>query len=155
MRISQRPDAAGKRRGDRRRVLVREAGREAERVGVEAEQRARPAAPSSRSPARLTSRSRRSGSNAKTATSISSITVRSSAGRLERAEALLAQRLGERVDLDQDLAERIVAARAARADREVPLAQRREQVRQRLQREDDALAQRDGDARPEADDEQA
>ena len=63
------------------------------------------------------------------------------ARRVERAQPLLAQRVGERVDLDQHLAERIVAPRAPRADREVLLAQRREEVRQRLEREDDALAQ--------------
>ena len=54
---------------------------------------------------------------------------------LERAEALLVQRRREHVHLEHDFAERVVAARAARADREVALAQRGEQVRQRLQRQ--------------------
>ena len=69
--------------------------------------------------------------------------------RLERVEALVAQRLGERVDLDHHLAERVAAARAARADREVALAQRREQVGEGLQRQDDALAQREREAEAE------
>jgi hypothetical protein len=34
--------------------------------------------------------------------------------RLERAQALVAQRVGERIDLEQRFAERIVASRAAR-----------------------------------------
>ena len=53
---------------------------------------------------------------------------------LERAQPLLAQHLGERVDLDERLAQRVVAAPDARAEREVLLAQRPQQVRQRLQR---------------------
>ena len=72
--------------------------------------------------------------------------------RLERVEALMAQRLDQRVDLDHHLAERIAAARAARADREVPFAERGEQVRERLQRKDDPLAQREGEAEAEGDD---
>ena len=72
--------------------------------------------------------------------------------RLERVEALVPQRLDQRVDLDHHLAERIAAARAAGADREVPLAERGEQVRQRLQRQDDALAQREGEAEADGDD---
>ena len=67
--------------------------------------------------------------------------------RFERVEPLVAQRFDQRVDLDHDLAERIAAAGAARADREVPLAERGEQVRERLQRQDDALAQREREAR--------
>ena len=73
--------------------------------------------------------------------------------RLERVEALVAQRLDQRVDLDHHLAERIAAARAAGADGEVPLAERREQVRQRLQRQDDALAEREREAEADGDDE--
>ena len=73
--------------------------------------------------------------------------------RLERVEALVAERLDERVDFDHDLAERIAAARAAGADREVAFAERGEQVRQRLERQDDALAQREREAEAEGDDE--
>ena len=73
--------------------------------------------------------------------------------RFERVEALVAQRLDQRVDLDHHLAERIAAARAARADGEVPFAERGEQVRQGLQRQDDALAQGEGEAEAEGDDE--
>ncbi len=75
--------------------------------------------------------------------------------RLERVEALVAERFDERVDLDHDLAERIAAAGAAGADREVPLAERGEQVRERLERQDDALAQRQREAEAEGDDENA
>ena len=69
--------------------------------------------------------------------------------RLERVEPLVAQRLDQRVHLDHHFAERIAAARAAGANREVAFAQRGEQVRQRLQREDDALAQREREAETE------
>ena len=73
--------------------------------------------------------------------------------RLERAEPLVVQRLGERVDFEHHRAERIVAAGAARADREVALAQRGQQVRQRLQRQHDAMAHAERAAGPDADDE--
>ncbi len=73
--------------------------------------------------------------------------------RFERVEALVAQRLDERVDLDHHLAERIAAAGAAGADREVPFAERGQQVRERLQRQHDALAQREREAEAEGDDE--
>ena len=72
----------------------------------------------------------------------------------ERAQPLLAQRVGQRVHLDEHFAQRIVAPLPARADREVFLAQGRQQIRQRLQGVDDAVAQRDRDAPPEPDDEQ-
>ena len=69
-------------------------------------------------------------------------------GRLERAEPLRAQRRRRACSTSRSAsAERVVGARAARADREVALAQRGEQVRQRLQRPHDALAQRERDAR--------
>ena len=73
--------------------------------------------------------------------------------RLERVEALVAERFDERVDLDHDLAERIAAAGAARANREVTFAERGEQVRERLERQDDALAERQREAEAEGDDE--
>ena len=69
--------------------------------------------------------------------------------RLERVEPLMAQRLDERVHLDHHLAERVAAARAAGADGEVPFAERGQQVRQRLQRQHDALAQREREAQAE------
>ncbi len=68
---------------------------------------------------------------------------------LERAEPLLAQRVGQRVHLDQDFAERVVLALPAGADGEVFLTQGREQIRERLERIDDAVAERCRDAPPE------
>ena len=73
--------------------------------------------------------------------------------RFERVEALMPQRFDQGVDLDHDLAERVAAARAARPNGEVPLAERGEQVRERLQGQDDALAQREREAEAERDDE--
>ena len=73
--------------------------------------------------------------------------------RFERVETLMPERFDERVDLDHDFAERVAAARAAGPDREVPFAERGKQVRQRLQRQDDALAQREREAQTEGDDE--
>ena len=65
-------------------------------------------------------------------------------GRLERAEPLLAQRLGERVHLARAPAPSASSRRPARrADREVPLAQRGEQVRERLQRPRDRARARE------------
>jgi hypothetical protein len=64
---------------------------------------------------------------------------------LERAQPLLAQRLRESVHLDERLAERVVAPADARAEREVFLAQRAQQVRQRLQRPADRLARGGGE----------
>jgi hypothetical protein len=58
------------------------------------------------------------------------------------------QRLDQRVDLDHHFAERIAAPRAARADGEVTFPERREEVRERLKWQDDALAQRE--CEPEA-----
>ena len=73
--------------------------------------------------------------------------------RLERVEPLMAQRFDQGVDLDHDLAERVAAARAAGANREVPLAERGQQVRERLQRQHHPLAQRQCEAQAEGDDE--
>ena len=73
--------------------------------------------------------------------------------RLERVEPLVPERLDEGVDLDHDLAERIATAGAARADRKVALAKRGQQVRERLQRQDDAFAQRQREPEAERDDE--
>ncbi len=72
---------------------------------------------------------------------------------LERVEPLMAQRFDQGVDLDHDLAERVTAARAAGAYREVPLAERGQQVRERLQRQHHPLAQCQCEAQAEGDDE--
>ena len=58
------------------------------------------------------------------------------------SQPLVPQRVGQGVDLEQRVAERVVARRASRAKGEVVLPQRLEQVRHRLQREDDAVAKR-------------
>ena len=75
--------------------------------------------------------------------------------RLERAEPLRAQRLAQRVHLGEGEAERIVEVGAARADRVVALAQRGEQVGERLQRTHDARAHRERRGEPRADDDGA
>ena len=75
--------------------------------------------------------------------------------RFERVEPLVAQRLDQRVDLDHHLAERVAAAGAARADGEVPFAERGQQVREGLEGEDDALAQREREAEAEGRDDDA
>ena len=64
----------------------------------------------------------------------------------ERVEALTAKRIGQDVHFEHHIVERIAAARAARADREITLAQRRQQVRRGLQRSDDARAKRGEEA---------
>ena len=98
--------------------------------------------PSSRSPARFTSRSRRSASNANTATSISSITRRSSAvassapSRCSRSVSPSALTSQNASPSGSSL------RRAPRADREVALAQRGQHVGERLQRPHHALAHR-------------
>ena len=95
--------------------------------------------PSSRSPPRFTSRSRCSPSKAKTATSISSITRRSSAvassarSRCERSVSLSVLTSSSARPSPSS------ALRAAGADRVVALAQRGEQVGDRLQRPEHAL----------------
>ena len=58
-------------------------------------------------------------------------------GGLDRAEPLLVQRLGQRVDLGHDVAERIAGRHRPPADREVVLAHRGDEVGQRLQRRHD------------------
>ena len=63
-------------------------------------------------------------------------------GRFERSQAFVPQRVGERVDLEQRLAQRVVAGGTAGAEREIILAQRLEQVGHRLQWEHDAVSQR-------------
>ncbi len=72
---------------------------------------------------------------------------------LEGSQALVPECRGESIDLQEHLAQRIVGARSPRADREVFLAHGGEQVGDRLQRDDDALAQRVGAAEPPENDE--
>ncbi len=71
---------------------------------------------------------------------------------LECVQPLVTQRVDERVHLDHHLAERISPTCAAGANREIPFAEGGKQVRQRLQREDDTLAQRERKAKADADD---
>jgi len=73
--------------------------------------------------------------------------------RFERVEALMTERFDQRVDLDHHLAERIAAAGASSPDRKVPLAERGQQVRQRLKGKNHAFAKREGEAEAERDDE--
>ncbi len=75
--------------------------------------------------------------------------------RFLRPEALHAQRLGERVDLEHHVRERIAAGRFPRADREVTLAHRREKIGDRLQRTRHAIAHdhRERDPRADGEDE--
>ena len=62
---------------------------------------------------------------------------------LERLEPLVVERAAQRVDLDHDLAERVLGIDVAAAHRVVALAQRFEHVRERLQRPHDVAAQGD------------
>ncbi len=72
--------------------------------------------------------------------------------RFEGIEPLVAQRFDEGVDFNHDLAERIAAAGPARANGEVSLAKRREQVGQCLQGQDDPFPQREREAKAKGDD---
>ena len=147
------PGAAGKRdvhRTRRRTLQTLRRARPARRFGRAA---ARPAGPSSRSPARFTRRN-------------AIVVVEREHGdvdlrhhraqqrrRLHRAEPLRAQRFAEQIRFEKGEPERVVAIGAARANRVVALAQRGEHVRQRLQRPNDALAQHERGDQPRADDE--
>ena len=68
--------------------------------------------------------------------------------RFLRAEPLAAQRVGQRVDLEHHVLERIGAAAGPRADREVAFAQRRQQVGDGLQRPRHVAARQHGQAEP-------
>ena len=68
--------------------------------------------------------------------------------RLQRTEPLGAQILAETVQLEQEQAERVRRVRPAGAHREIPLPQRGEHVRDRLERADHVLAQGRGDREP-------
>ncbi|MFN8095475.1 MAG: hypothetical protein U0599_25215 [Vicinamibacteria bacterium] len=70
--------------------------------------------------------------------------------RLQGAEPLLAQGLGERVQLAQGVAERPVVAAGAGAEGEVALAQRAEEVRDRLEGARDRLPGREPEEQPPA-----
>ena len=134
--------APGKR--DRARCAAtpdRSQSSEVELLGVRSSSRSA-GVPSSRSPARLTSCSRWRSSKVKTATSISAITLRSSAVASSASRRCPRSISASAFTSSVHVVERIVAARAARADREVALAQRRQQVGDGLQRHDDAGAQR-------------
>ena len=63
-------------------------------------------------------------------------------GRFDGAETLVVERFGQRVDFGEGRAERIVGIHGPAADAEVVLAQRREQVRERLQGHDHPLLMR-------------
>ena len=61
-----------------------------------------------------------------------------------RAQALAAERVGQRVDLEHHVLERIGAAAGAGTDGEVAFAQRREQIRDGLQRPRDMASRQHG-----------
>jgi hypothetical protein len=77
--------------------------------------------------------------------------------RLDRAQPLVVKGRRELVHLEHHGGQRIVGrgptSRAARADREVALTERREQIRQRLQRQDDAVPHGKRAAGPHSEDE--
>ena len=76
-------------------------------------------------------------------------------GGLERSQPLRAQGVGEGVDLEHRLAEGVVRTWAARAEAEVLLAERRQEVRERLQGAHHGVLDRESEAHPEEDHEQA
>ena len=96
--------------------------------------------------ARLTSRSRLRSSKAKTATSISAITVRSSAVASSAPSRCARSVSASALTSSSTAPSASSATPRARADREVALAQRGEQVGERLQRPDHPLAQRARDS---------
>ena len=106
--------------------------------------------PSSRSPLRFTSRSRRP----RVEREHRDVDLLDDAAEqrrgLEGAQPLRAQRVAQHVHLEQRQAEPVVGARAARADRVVALAQRGEQVGDRLERTQHALAHERGADEPGA-----
>ena len=108
--------------------------------------------PISRSPVRLTMRSRSVGIE-REHRDVDLLHHRAQQRRgFDGAEPLLVQRLGELVDLDQHGAERILRIGRAAANREVVFAHRGEQIGERLQRQHDAAAQRRREPEQEADD---
>src|SRR6266850_6324898 len=70
----------------------------------------------------------------------------------QRAQALLPQRLAERVHFNDHFAHGVVAARAARPQRKILFAQGRQQIRKCLQGEDHPGAQREGESQPKRND---
>ncbi len=58
------------------------------------------------------------------------------------------------IDLEQDLAERVIGARPPRPDRVIAFAQSGEQIRHRLQRADDVFARAHDETQPAATDDQ-
>ena len=71
-------------------------------------------------------------------------------GGLHGAEALFAQRAAQGIDLAHDFAEGVVGAGRAAAHRKISLAQRAQQIGERLQGEHHALAHGEGTAQPGA-----
>ena len=72
----------------------------------------------------------------------------------QRTEALLAQRLAERVYFDHDLAHGILSAGPASTHREIFFAQRRKKIRKGLEGENDAVFQGKGETEPKDYDEE-
>src|SRR2546426_378485 len=72
---------------------------------------------------------------------------------LQRAQALFAQSLAQRVYFEHHFAEGVVAARAPRADGKIFLAHCGEKLGQSLQREDNALPEGKREAQPKNNDE--
>ena len=71
--------------------------------------------------------------------------------RFERPQPLLLERVPQRVHFDHDLAQRLVTLRSARPDGIVSLAQRGENVGERLQRTRHPLPDAEGEAEPDRD----
>ena len=139
-RISQRPVPPGKLDVLNRRRAARAQARSPSSSAVRPSS-ARRGRPSSRSPARLTRRSRCSVVEREDGDVDLRHDRAQQSGRLQRAEPLLAQRLGERVDLEHDVAERIVCRGAARARIEKsPSRSAASRLAMRLQRAHDAIA---------------
>src|SRR5437016_2192575 len=72
---------------------------------------------------------------------------------LQRAQALFAQSLAQRVYFEHHFAESVVVARAPRADGKIILAHCCEQIGQSLQREDNTLPEGKCEAQPKNNDE--
>ena len=151
-RISQRPTPPGNAVLITRGASPSRQSSSPSSVGATAQQCARAICASSRAPARLTNFSSRSSSNVNTATSISAITLRSSVVASSASSRWWRSVSTSVLTSIITSPSAIAAARAARADGEVPLAERGEQVREGLEREDDALAQREREAEAEGDD---
>ena len=147
--MPQRPEPAGKRALHGLRLIAFQILGQAERLRARRSAGAPRAASSSRSPARFTRRKRRSPSKANTATSISSITLRSSvvASSAPRRCARSVAPMAFTCSITSPKASS--SASAARADGIVAFAHGFEQIGQRPQRRGDALAHRCRTAPPD------